>query len=425
MKLKRNILLGLVLSGVVHCFADDNKIERKPLSIVGSYQLGQIHQMIREGHPDSNVVVQRIGVWALQEGTINDRLAISLGWGGLFFNPYPAIVGSPDTQRKYFASGLVQAKAEYTFGDLEKPYLKLALGNFPYKYNPDAKNLGEYLFRASAYPGILTTGGFEVVNSAYASLQGFKASSQFGNGKVDLLLTSETTLAPLHDFSVSLLGSYTVGKALDLGAGVNFNRLIQVRPSLDTPKKLKNSYVKAPGDTGYYTFASTKMIGRASFDPKAFMSSEVFGKDDLKIYGEVAALGLTNYPFYYEKLSERMPMVIGFNIPTFKLLDVMSVEVESYTSKFPNDWRRVVRDGVPLPELGDTTSTPYNPKAYEKDNIKWSVYAKKEVVSGLSIFVQVARDHFRTLDIGWQPETNEVLTKKDHWYYLANVVYGF
>ena len=34
--------------------------------------------------------------------------------------------------------------------------MDLAVGYFPYKYNPEARNLGEYLFRSGTYPVYLT-----------------------------------------------------------------------------------------------------------------------------------------------------------------------------------------------------------------------------------------------------------------------------
>jgi hypothetical protein len=117
--------------------------------------------------------------------------------------------------------------------------------------------------------------------------------------------------------------------------------------------------------------------------------------------------------------------MIGFNIPAFKILDVLSIEVERYTNKFPNDWEMILEKTLPLPYLGDTSLTPYRPEDYVDDDIKWSVNFKKELIAGLSIYGQVARDHLRTLDIYWRMEEREALQKKGHWYYLFNFVYGF
>src|SRR5690606_3389201 len=133
-------------------------------------------------------------------------------------------------QRKAFFIGPTQTTATYHFGDPSAPWLTVGAGMFPYKYNPDAANLGEYLFRARAYPTVLTTGGYVFAGSAAATLQGFKASWRQGDLRLDALLTTETELAPFYDWSLAFVGSWSLMNGLlDLGAGVNFHHLIPVR----------------------------------------------------------------------------------------------------------------------------------------------------------------------------------------------------
>jgi len=43
---------------------------------------------------------------------------------------------------------LKESQGIYSFGDLDQPWLQLAAGYFPFKYNPQASNLGEYLYRS-------------------------------------------------------------------------------------------------------------------------------------------------------------------------------------------------------------------------------------------------------------------------------------
>jgi len=136
-------------------------------------------------------------------------------------------------------------------------------------------------------------------------------------------------------------------------------------------------------------------------------------------------VGLDNYPVLYEKLSERTPKVIGFNLPAFNLLDVIAIEVEHYSNKYPNDWELILERNLPLPNLGDTEITPYDPGEYDDDDWKWSVYATRNITQGLRVSAQVARDHLRTLDIYWRMEEREVLQERDHWYYVVNFAYGF
>ncbi|MDQ3001552.1 MAG: hypothetical protein M3Y08_09845 [Fibrobacterota bacterium] len=107
------------------------KIDRKPLAMTGSWEIGQLMKLNWEGQEDSLQMVQRVSVWALQRATINERLLISLGLGGLFFNPYPTIIGQWGSQRKYFATGLSEVSGRYDFGDVSAPTVQLTLGYFP------------------------------------------------------------------------------------------------------------------------------------------------------------------------------------------------------------------------------------------------------------------------------------------------------
>ena len=47
------------------------------------------------------------------------------------------------------------AEISYSFGAIERPWLRMGAGVFPFKYNPDVRNLGEYLFRTGSYPPIM------------------------------------------------------------------------------------------------------------------------------------------------------------------------------------------------------------------------------------------------------------------------------
>jgi len=51
--------------------------------------------------------------------------------------------------------------------------LSLSAGIFPFKYNPDVRNLGEYLFRGPVSPGFLIT----AFDFQYATLSGFNLNS--------------------------------------------------------------------------------------------------------------------------------------------------------------------------------------------------------------------------------------------------------
>ncbi len=64
----------------------------------------------------------------------------------------------------------------------------------------------------------------------------------------------------------------------------------------------------------------------------------LFGKNDLKLYAEGAILGCENYPGWYNNIYDRMPIMFGFNFPTFKLLDVLAIEAEYFPSPYKNSY---------------------------------------------------------------------------------------
>lgn len=271
-------------------------------------------------------------------------------------DPYPATV------RPEFYWYANDVEASYTFGNLSKPWLKIALGYFPFKYNEDAKDLGEYLLRCEAYPTVIVT-DFELPLSREL---GFHLSGFAGNPDVDLfgwdvMFTSETHTYPLLDGTLTGVVSNRLYNFLEVGAGVSFQRLIPVDNDKTLQKTNPSSeFFEENGDTSHYVFSATKLMIRASINPQRFIpefklppsfvfgTHPFFGKEDLKIYGEVAILGTNNYVAYdsipdgngvnhWQKLpdsvnyyndkmiwgifpADRTPVMLGINLPTNPLL---------------------------------------------------------------------------------------------------------
>ena len=129
-------------------------------------------------------------------------------------------------------------------------------------------------------------------------------------------------------------------------------------------------------------------MGRIVFDPKAFIPARIFGDNDLRLYSEVAAIGLKDYPPYYKELWRRVQIMVGLNVPAFKVLDVFSVELEWYKWAYPNSYTEYVfKNQVPQPD--DTAGTGYD---YKQNILKWSFYAKKNITKNFSFIGQVAYD---------------------------------
>ena len=423
------------------------------INVAGWVQTGQLRSFF--SNSDQAQQMQ----WLQQEfldisfdAAIRERIRIVGGIEGEMWQDAPK--GGASSQAyyvwRYNSTFIVDnAYGSYLFGDTAAPFLSITAGRFRYKYNQDVRNLGEYLFRSGTYPAYLITN----FDEPFARLTGLKVSSDlFGRLHQDLMLTCETDFPPYYDASVSYIGSYEVGNFLNIGWGVDFAHLISVDENMTTPKNSSMGtdihYVQG-SDSGYYTFRGTKLMARFSFDPKPFIPTDIFGKEDCKLYAEAAILGLESYPpndtlsndnglegqntqrnpWGYDTLANKIPITVGFNVPTFKLLDVLSTEVEWYGCDYPDNLANVIGKGIspslPLPYHDDRDPLD----AYNVGHWKWSVYAKKMFMHDhFGIIVQCARDHMRlqsAQDDMEYFELEEAQTLPNQWYWMTKLVAQF
>jgi hypothetical protein len=116
-----------------------------------------------------------------------------------------------------------------------------------------------------------------------------------------------------------------------------------------------------------------------------------------------------------------VPVMVGVNVPTFKALDILSLQGEWWGNQYGNDMTGVVLNGVPLPfSYGTTTVVDSN--IYKNNHIKWSVYGQKTFLSHFRITGQVANDHMRTFAVNYQQQSwAECLRQLSDWYYVVKV----
>jgi hypothetical protein len=400
------------------------------------------------------------------------------------------------------------AEISYSFGNLDRPWLRMSAGYFPYKYNPDAKDLGEYLFRDAAYPTfIITNFEFAQTRELGFHLNGCAGVPAIDEVMWDLMLTSETHYWPLQDWTVSAVVSNNLFNFFDLGLGASWQRLISVNEAITTPTNPASAYVNSDGDSSHYTFRGLKLMGRASISPMRFIPNfkipfapvfgdkPFFGKEDLKIYGELGVLGLFNYTKYdsemvdtaggqaghkalvkapeatqvYDSLADRMPYMIGINLPTNPLLsygilpfilakwlrdetgsdirplawitlipalasgvcdhylgwdlglDVLSLEFEWASSRFPDD------NSNAIIQTHGTTPTPYAASLVAQ-RVKYALYFKKSfgnqrfALSGL-----VGRDHMRPPEDASPDDmiNHDFLETKAQWWWTLRLSANF
>jgi hypothetical protein len=361
-------------------------------------------------------------------------------------------------------------------------------GYFPVKYNPEAMNLGEYLFRSNAYPPLLTS-GFEIADKVkMAGIHtGYRRLTPIGRLKADIYLNTETECYPTADLSLSALLGYTdPGKFLDLSMGVSFYHLVPFDQERITPAKNKSyttiaaSFIDSiTGVKTDYTFRGTKLAAAVTFDPKVFFNSTIFGKNDLKIYGEFAILGVKNYPGWYENRKERWPVMAGVNWPTHQFasycvlpeilafiletnrekkrqkgigfgtagiltgigswlldrkletnskLDLISIEIEHNPSPYMNSYHFIWKTNSPIPDFKTNTGMDYYSEWKKKhdDDWKWSVYTSK-VIKNVRISGQIASDH--TSKATYLPEGKRIYTemvpRTEDWYFMLRCGFFF
>ncbi|MBN1127443.1 MAG: hypothetical protein JXA71_00550 [Chitinispirillaceae bacterium] len=343
--------------------------------------------------------------------------------------------------------------------------LDVAFGYMPYKYNPEVRNLGEFLFRSGTYPLFL----FNEFDRPYARLTGLRVGTAYTSSlvtaKADLFGLIEHEMKPFNDISVAAVGGFDLLKTLNIGGGINFAHLIPVDSRFISLKERDNSYfydsvmiIKVDttdpanpwidtsyrADTGYYTYQGIKLMARGSFDLlglfQAFgitrgdesLVSQVFGPAGGKVYGEYAIIGLKNYPADfnnnprgYTSVKERSPWMVGVNLPLWKILDVCAFEIERFPSHFPDNYWNPVIKAYPLPV--DLESTIYDSTVYVP-RWNWSLYMKKAVTDHFSLVGKVGRDHQR-----WEMHPAQypyydfepAMVKPDEWGWHVAAVISF
>jgi hypothetical protein len=385
---------------------------------------------------------------------VSDRLVINVGTE--IWYQYSTLQTATNGPSYLPGINIILDMADLTYQLLDGAFpLSLQAGYFKFKYNEEATDLGEYLFRSGCYPTFVTNNfDFPMARLLGLNLEStlLKDNSVF-SAHQNLLLTSETDLYPYEDISLSYIASVSFWKrAFLLGGGICGQRMFSVNQNATTPHDGRtiseinnvrpaldpNGLAITTGDTTFYSFAGTKVMGRATVDPKAFFAANIFGPEDLKIYGEMAVLGLKNYKVYvdssvrYDLLSERMPIMVGFNVPTFKILDVLSLEFEYFKNRYYDSYFNETEGSqgtrLPLPYIQAVADRSGIDSVSYAHNVKWSVYAKKSIGRNVQIVAQVAKDHrhaFINLSDPRYGDFGDNLSTPKDWYYYIKLAYGF
>ena len=436
----------------------------------------------------------------------SEILNVCIGFeGNIFINTFPpeckseqASNGGSPLMTPFMGIAIHQAQGIFSFINNGVLSFSISLGYFPYKYNPEVRNLGEFLFRSGTYPFFLVNDFNFPLTRLSGALLAFTCGSEDDiEFSFDQFLRVERNFAPLNDFSISTIAGCRWKKIIDAGVGIDFSHLIPVNGRLTTPKGAAypsavdtikdsvgapildgNGYIQyKPRDTaGYYTFKGTKVMARATIDPFGMMRgrddgvvSQLIGKNGGKVYGEVAVIGTENYPvnplfkgsnniqqaqtrdidfqinpWGYTTIAERMPWMVGINIPFWKILDICSFELEKYPAPYPNDFfQALYNNALPIPSWSpyyrkDTVSTdpntgeailnPLGIDEYSGPRWYWSLYVQKKIGNSLSVYAQVARDHARwEVNLGneFNYSSEEIMSRSSDWAWRLGMLFGF
>ncbi len=420
-------------------------------------------------------ITQSVGAQFTVQADLSENVTGAFGFGVIKVNHALGQGAGSLLAISLFQNFLTESRLTYFQGERSNPNFSFTLGNFSYKYNKDVKNLGLYLLRGPVYPGILM-GGFQdfAVDTTKSTQLGFQLHHKIGSFSQDLILNNEREVPPTLDWSLAYIAKFQAGP-LEIGAGVNFYRLLAYDKKLETPGKYfsdadlqfkRDRYYDVDSvtkDTTFYTHQGTKLMGMFGLDLQKLLGTELANPDDMKLYGEVGVIGIKNYGKAYDDIMKRIPAMLGFNIPTGGLLKHLSLEVEYYGALYRNDLARVGNNNtvapwtiqnhpIPSPKPvsytdygidpvtgfwvraeGDTVKvfgTALDKGNQTKDNLKWSLLAEREISKHISIMAQVADDHYRPKSVATglikaEGGTQEAFASPKDWYFMVRMGYFF
>jgi hypothetical protein len=439
MKFKSTISLALLLA-TVPAFADVDEL-KLDFHGAGWLQAGRVENSFaleNAGNDyEKNWLGQSGGLLTIHS-QIDEHWDGALGLGTVLVHLARGSKGISNKWYPFWVSFVDEARITHSskLGDAD---LKINLGNFHYGYNPDSKNMGQYLVHGYVYPGTIVT-NFTGPLGVNQTISGIQAALSKGGFKNDLNLQVETDDKPLYDISLSDVVAWRPHPAFEIGAGVNFYRLIPTKSKATSPGKdcdpnllgvnaigatdspcfiIEKDTAGNAIDTVLASLAGIKLMGRFRLDFKALFGAGEgsLGKNDLVLYGEAAVLGVKDYPRFYDKIARRIPVMVGFNLPGFGLFD-WSVEGEYYAAKNSSN-NLAAKNGSPIP-------VQENAKVNNaRDDIKWSVNASRMLGGNFILLGQVANDHLRLGGNHDEDTGIEAMRTPDDWYWTTKIAYFF
>ena len=192
-----------------------------------------------------------------------------------------------------------------------------------------------------------------------------------------------------------------------------------LRPGNDTLRSPTRGIIPSP--------ARRSCSGAASISANCCAPSSLISEHDLRFYFETVLMGTKNYPTFYEKPLERTVTLLGFNFPTFGLLNLLSLEMEYAPTpwKMSTDRAHGGALAVPIGEGSGLQAGNFpNEFRYSRDDWKWTLLARKNLYPGLALLFQAANDHMRLLDNYSSQSQYDIFSTPQHWYWAFSLKYA-
>ena len=298
---------------------------------------------------------------------------------------------------------------------------RFRLGLYNFKYNPDSKNLGEYLLRSEAYPTIIENSqGKDLLAYSHSRVAGAQYDLGFPLFRQTGLIYAEQYNIPVNDVSLAYLAAAGPEYA-EVQVGAALHRQFRFgKPQVSELEKSQEDYVKSQG----LTTQAMKFSLRGRLDVGRMLE---MGQDAV-IYGEAALLGVKNDSLFYKSMSQRMPVMAGVNLPTFGLLNVLSIEAEYLRNPYYGR-KYSINDATgskfsPLPNLNSDEYEISRIPNKTNDDLKWSVFLHRSLNNWIDMKARIACDNLRLLNWDGDLASGEPMTNKTgDWYFLVRIEY--
>ena len=152
--------IGLFIATMQTMAQTDVDTGKVVLSAWGSHETGQMYNIRWQGNDIPRQWLMREQANLTANYIYNEYFRGVIGMTGrMWFETYPDNFRNPanSPRKPYYTVYPSAAEGIFSFNSWNTAKLGLEVGYFPFKYNPDTRNLGEYLIRCGAYPPYIVT----------------------------------------------------------------------------------------------------------------------------------------------------------------------------------------------------------------------------------------------------------------------------